>query len=73
MMDDRLQAREIPVVPIGLDEARIGTFVHIAQCRHLKSPLIAWRQLDPPLIYCGGLAEQMSFGEKIADAAIDER
>ena len=38
-MHDRLQAREISVVPIGLHEARIGPLVHIAQCRHLKSRL----------------------------------
>src|SRR6266446_3117325 len=71
-MHDRLQAREISVVPVGLDEAWIGPLVHIAQCRHLKPRLVAWRQLEPSLIYRGGLAEQISLGEKIADAAIDE-
>ena len=69
---DRLQAREISVVHIGLHEGRIGPLVHIAQCRHLNSRLIVWRQLEPSLIYRGRLAEQMPLGEKTADAAIDE-
>src|SRR6202011_1330468 len=71
-MHDRLQAREISVVSVGLDEACIGPLVDIAQCRHLKPRPVAWRQLEPSLIYRGGLAEQMPSGEKIADAAIDE-
>src|ERR1700730_14783585 len=71
-MHDRLQAREISVVPVGLHEGRIGPLVHIAQCRHLNSRLIVWRQLEPSLIHRRGLAEQMPLGEKTADAAIDE-
>src|SRR5260370_26955819 len=71
-MHDRLQAREISVVRVSLYEARIGPLVHIAQCRNLRSRLVGWRQLEPSPIYRGGLAEQMPFGEKIADATIDE-
>src|ERR1700756_2384513 len=71
-MHDRLQAREISVVRVSLHEAQVQALVHIAQCRYLESPLIVWRQLQPSLIYRGRLAEQMPFGEKIADAAIDK-
>ena len=70
-MHDRLQARKISVVRVSLHEARIGPLVHIAQRRHLKSPLIAWRQLEPSLIYRGRLAEHTPLGEKIADTEID--
>src|SRR6202023_3626440 len=63
---DRLQAREISVVRIGLHEGRIGPLVHIAKCRHLNSRLVARRQLDPSLIYRGGLAEHMPLVEKVA-------
>src|SRR6267142_647310 len=69
---DRLQTREVSIMPVGLHERRIGPLVHIAQCRDLNSRLIVWRQLEPSRIHRGGLAEQMSLAEKTADAAIDE-
>ena len=46
---DRLQAREISVVAVGLHEARIGPLVHVAQCRHSNSRLVVWRELEPSL------------------------
>ena len=56
---DRLQAREIPIVHIGFHKARVGPLVHIAECGNLNSRLVVGRQLDPPLIHVGGLAEEM--------------
>jgi len=55
---DRLQAREISIVHIGFHKARVGPLVHIPECRHLNSGLVVRRQLDPPLINGGGLAEE---------------
>ena len=71
-MHDFLEAREISIVPVGLDEGGRRTLVDIAQCRHLHSCLIVRRQLEPSRIHGGGLAEQMALVEKSADTAIDE-
>ena len=71
-MHNLLQAGEVSIMAIGLHEGWIGPLVDIAQCRHLNSRLIVWRQLEPTLVYRGGLAQQMSLLEKSADAAIDE-
>ena len=38
-MHDRLQAGEVAVVPVGLDEGWIGPLIHIAQRRDLKSSI----------------------------------
>ena len=71
-MHNPLQAREVSVVPISLHEGGIRPLVDVAQCRHLHSRLVVGRELQPSLVHCGGLAQQMSLLEKTADAGIDE-
>src|ERR1700722_14534300 len=48
-MHDLFQAREISIMSVGLDEGWIGSLVDTAQCRHLHSRLVVWRQLEPSL------------------------
>jgi hypothetical protein len=71
-MHDGLQALEISIVPIGLDELRIVPLVDVAQRRHSKSPSILGRQGKPPRIHGRWLTERMAAGEEAADAAVDK-
>lgn len=72
-MHDQLQAFEIPVVAVGLDEAGIGPLIHIAQGRYLKPRVVVGPQGEPARVDGGGLTELVTTDEEIADPKIDER
>src|ERR1700676_5037132 len=71
-MHDGFQADEVSVVSIGLNKGGIRPLVHIAQRRHLKARLVAWREPDPSRIHRGRLAEWMALSEETANTAVDE-
>src|SRR5450759_739062 len=52
-VDDLLEALEVAVVAVGLDEARVGPPVDVAQRRHLE--LAELRRVDGGIVVAGGL------------------
>jgi hypothetical protein len=69
-MDDRLKALEVTIVSIGFNEVWIGSLIHVSQRWYLKSTHVLSGQRAPSCINCGRVAEQVSLGEKTADAGI---